>query len=124
MTPDLSAAVWRKSSRSGGNGGACVEIANTGAIRDSKNPAGPALLVDPSGLVAALKAGTIDNTTRPPMARSSGTTACPTNRPRIRTARTRRRGRLPCPNGLSFEDKPSYPDPDLSTSLAASFEAY
>jgi hypothetical protein len=56
MTPDLSAAVWRKSSRSGGNGGACVELANLGAIRDSKNPTGRALQADVANLVAAVKA--------------------------------------------------------------------
>lgn len=64
--PDLTAAVWRKSSRSGANGGECVEVAalwrkssrsganggecvelagcNCGvAVRDSKNPHGPKL---------------------------------------------------------------------------------
>jgi hypothetical protein len=62
---DLTGAVWRKSSRSGANGGNCVEVAawrksshsepNGGhcvevaeklgfvAVRDSKNPDGPAL---------------------------------------------------------------------------------
>jgi hypothetical protein len=60
MTPDLSAAVWRKSSCSGGNGGACVELANIGAIRDSKNPAGPALGIDLVKLLAAVKAGRLD----------------------------------------------------------------
>lgn len=43
----LASAVWRKSSRSGGNGGQCVEIATLSdaiAVRDSKDPAGPALL--------------------------------------------------------------------------------
>lgn len=43
------AAVWRKSSRSSGNGGACVEAAPGGgsvAVRDSKDPDGPALAVD------------------------------------------------------------------------------
>lgn len=36
---------WRKSSRSQ-NGGTCIEIAHTlDALRDSKNPAGPTLLV-------------------------------------------------------------------------------
>ena len=46
---DLSAATWRKSSRSNGNGGNnCVEVAfldNDVAVRDSKNPDGPAVLV-------------------------------------------------------------------------------
>jgi hypothetical protein len=42
---EITGAVWRKSSRSGGNG-ACVEFAElaaTVAVRDSKNPAGLAL---------------------------------------------------------------------------------
>jgi hypothetical protein len=46
---DLSRAVWRKSSYSGGNGGQCVEVARNlpgvVAVRDSKNPAGPSLIV-------------------------------------------------------------------------------
>jgi hypothetical protein len=43
---DLSSAVWRKSSYSGSNGGACVEVGTTGsavAVRDSKDPEGPRL---------------------------------------------------------------------------------
>jgi len=47
--------VWRKSSFSGGNGGQCVELANLGAVRDSKNPDGPTLAVDLRGLVVAAK---------------------------------------------------------------------
>lgn len=50
MTPDWSKAVWRKSSRSNGSGGQCVEIAimcGFMAVRDSKNPSGP-LIVFPS----------------------------------------------------------------------------
>lgn len=50
---------WRKSSHSGGSGD-CVELANTGLVRDSKNPAGPTLSVDLSGLVGAAKAGRLD----------------------------------------------------------------
>jgi hypothetical protein len=46
---DLSRAAWRKSSYSNGQGGDCVEVASNLpgviAIRDSKNPDGPALIV-------------------------------------------------------------------------------
>ncbi|XVQ10890.1 DUF397 domain-containing protein [Spirillospora sp. CA-255316] len=45
---DLSAAVWRKSSRSTAQGNECVEIAATTgfvAIRDSKHSAGPSMTV-------------------------------------------------------------------------------
>jgi Domain of unknown function (DUF397) len=49
---DLSRAVWRKSSYSGGNGGQCVEVARNlrgiVAVRDSKDPDGPRL-VFPAG---------------------------------------------------------------------------
>jgi hypothetical protein len=49
---DLSSAVWRKSRRSGSNGGQCVEVATnlagTVAIRDSKDPDGPKLTVTPA----------------------------------------------------------------------------
>ena len=45
---DLSRAEWRKSSYSSQNG-ACVEVATnlpgTVAVRDSKDPAGPGLLI-------------------------------------------------------------------------------
>ncbi|MFC0005821.1 DUF397 domain-containing protein [Micromonospora siamensis] len=58
MTPTTSAALavarWRKSSRSGDEG-ACVEMAllpGTVAVRDSKDPAGPALLFAPAAWVA------------------------------------------------------------------------
>jgi len=48
---DLTGAVWRKSIRSG-NGGNCVEVANNLpgiiAVRDSKDPNGPALVFTPS----------------------------------------------------------------------------
>jgi Domain of unknown function (DUF397) len=46
-TPDLSRAVWRTSTRSGGNGN-CVEVAvnlpGVIAIRDSKDRTGPVLI--------------------------------------------------------------------------------
>ena len=43
---DVTGAVWRKSSYSGSNGGACVEVGTAGlavAVRDSKDPDGPLL---------------------------------------------------------------------------------
>jgi hypothetical protein len=45
MVPDPTTMWWRKSSYSSGQGGACVELAFAGAVRDSKNPTGPVLAV-------------------------------------------------------------------------------
>lgn len=45
---DLTAAQWRKSSRSGAEGGECVEVASLApliAVRDSKDPNGPKLII-------------------------------------------------------------------------------
>jgi len=46
---DLTRAEWRKSSRSGDNGGNCVEVARNlphiVAVRDSKKPDGPVLII-------------------------------------------------------------------------------
>jgi hypothetical protein len=46
---DLSRAAWQKSSYSGSNGGQCVEVARNlpgvVAVRDSKDPCGPSLIV-------------------------------------------------------------------------------
>jgi hypothetical protein len=48
---DLSSAVWRKSTRSGSTGN-CVEVADNLpgviAVRDSKDPSGPALIFTPA----------------------------------------------------------------------------
>jgi uncharacterized protein DUF397 len=60
---DLRFARWRKSTRSAGNGGACVEVSTNlpvVAVRDSKDPTGPALAVEPEAFAAfttAVKAG-------------------------------------------------------------------
>ncbi len=49
---DLTGAQWRKSTKSGGNGGDCVEVADNLAgfvgVRDSKDPTGPVLTFGPS----------------------------------------------------------------------------
>jgi uncharacterized protein DUF397 len=66
MSPqcDLSRAIWRKSSRSGGNGGQCVEVAQNlpaiVAVRDSKNPGSTPLVVTNAAwavFLAAIKRG-------------------------------------------------------------------
>lgn len=47
--PDVHAGKWRKSSRSSASGSNCVEVAELPdalAVRDSKDPDGPALLFD------------------------------------------------------------------------------
>jgi hypothetical protein len=61
---DLSDAIWRKSTRSSGNGGQCVEVAmnlpGVVAVRDSKDPNGPKLLFtrpEWQAFVHGLKAG-------------------------------------------------------------------
>lgn len=59
---DLSGARWRKSSRSGGAQN-CVELAYGLAVRDSKNPAGPAIVAAGKtygALIAAVREGNLD----------------------------------------------------------------
>ncbi|MGH3974145.1 MAG: DUF397 domain-containing protein [Pseudonocardiaceae bacterium] len=62
---DLFVALWRKSTRSSGDG-ACVEVATlhgATAVRDSKDPAGPALTVTPTewaAFTAGVHAGEFD----------------------------------------------------------------
>ena len=46
---DLNKATWRKASRSHAEGDACIEVASAlekVAIRDSKDPDGPKILVN------------------------------------------------------------------------------
>jgi hypothetical protein len=64
---DLSRAEWRKSSRSAGNGGDCVEVARNlpgaVAVRDSKDPEGPKLVFTPDewrAFTAGVTAGEFD----------------------------------------------------------------
>lgn len=61
---DLTEAEFRTSSYSGSNGGNCVEVAanlpGVVAVRDSKNPDGGALVIEPGAFgafVAGIKAG-------------------------------------------------------------------
>jgi len=64
---DLSGAVWHKSTRSGGNGGDCVEVAvnltEVVAVRDSKDPGGGVLTFAPGvwrEFLAGVRAGEFD----------------------------------------------------------------
>ena len=62
----VEVGAWRKSSRSSGNGGQCVEVAEAPALRlarDSKNPTGPVLaftVADWRRFTAAVKSGAFD----------------------------------------------------------------
>ena len=46
---EITDLTWRKSSHSGGNGGSCVEVANTDEVlvRDTQDPYGPVLRFTP-----------------------------------------------------------------------------
>ncbi|WP_078613049.1 DUF397 domain-containing protein [Streptomyces katrae] len=55
----LGAAAWRKASYSGDTGGDCIEVASQPcliAVRDSKNPEGPAFTVSPAAFAAFIGA--------------------------------------------------------------------
>ena len=58
--------TWHKSSYSNGYGGACVQVADLGAtraVRDSKNPTGPALVftvAEWSAFTTSIRAGEFD----------------------------------------------------------------
>ncbi|TMR05436.1 DUF397 domain-containing protein [Actinomadura soli] len=54
---DVTSAAWRKSSYTTANGGECVELASVPdmvAVRDSKDPEGPKLLVTRRAFAALL----------------------------------------------------------------------
>lgn len=64
MVVNIGHAIWRKSSYSGGNGGGCVDVARNlpevVAVRDSKDPDGPALVFTReswAAFVTALRSG-------------------------------------------------------------------
>jgi hypothetical protein len=64
---DLTGAAWHKSTRSGGNGGDCVEVAvclsGIVAVRDSKNRDGAALVFTPAewaAFLAGVRGGEFD----------------------------------------------------------------
>lgn len=64
----VEVATWRKSTHSGNTGGGCVEVAadvpSGIAVRDSKNPSGPALLLTRAQwrtFLADIKAGRLDH---------------------------------------------------------------
>lgn len=63
---DRTRAVWRKSTRSNGNSGDCVEFAQADGmigLRDSKDPAGPVLVFTSSewaAFIAGAKLGEFD----------------------------------------------------------------
>jgi len=67
--PELEGAAWKKSSYSGGSESQCVEVAdvttthNGIAIRDSKDPGGPALMFAPASFadfITDVSDGTFD----------------------------------------------------------------
>ena len=66
MQHDLSHAIWRKATASG-NSGNCVEVAQNlpgiVVVRDSKDPAGPALAFSPvdwAAFTSGVRAGQFD----------------------------------------------------------------
>jgi hypothetical protein len=69
---DLTGAVWHKSTRSGGNGGDCVEVAvnlpDVVAVRDSKDRDGATLTFSPADwrdFLAAVRDGEFDPLSSP-----------------------------------------------------------
>ena len=68
MSADYAGAVWRKSSRSGSQGGNCVEVAMLDqhtAVRDSKNPQDGAIVLSAGAWLAFLDSVKNDEFDRP-----------------------------------------------------------
>ncbi|MFG1686098.1 DUF397 domain-containing protein [Nonomuraea sp. NPDC049269] len=64
---ELDTATWRKSTRSGPDGGNCVEVAELSrghrGVRDSKNPTSPPLIFTPgewNAFIGGVKDGEFD----------------------------------------------------------------
>lgn len=58
---DMGKAVWRKASRSKEDGSNCIELTGlpgTVAIRDSKDPSGPIILLTRKALRTAIRSAT------------------------------------------------------------------
>jgi len=90
---DLTEAIWRKSTRSN-NGGACVEVADNlpgiVAVRDSRDPRGPALLsAPPSGPRSSPASGTANSTNTKAPARQDRRPRSLADRPRGRDGTAR-----------------------------------
>ena len=67
MGHTIDGATWRKSSYSGSNGGACVDVADNlpgiVAVRDSKDPHGPNLTFSPTEwrtFITSVKTGEVN----------------------------------------------------------------
>ncbi|MGP3928715.1 DUF397 domain-containing protein [Nonomuraea sp. KM88] len=67
LTHELDTAIWRKATRSGPDGGNCVEVAELShghrGVRDSKNPTGHALIFTPgewNAFISGVKSGEFD----------------------------------------------------------------
>ncbi|MFG1954425.1 DUF397 domain-containing protein [Micromonospora sp. NPDC048830] len=62
---DLTGANWRTSTRSGDNGGNCVEVADdlpgVVAVRDSKDRSGPVLTFPPDSWAAFVRAASLEH---------------------------------------------------------------
>ncbi|WP_326820927.1 DUF397 domain-containing protein [Streptosporangium sp. NBC_01639] len=67
LIQELHTVTWCKSTRSGPDGGNCVEVAELSrgrrGVRDSKNPSGPALVFTPdewNAFIGGVKNGDFD----------------------------------------------------------------